>query len=319
MSNPIEEFKRQRMKKFEKSQAPSKSTEERSDATRVQQKKVRVESKAPAAQRPSSPYTKQDKEATEQYSKIGEIRRRNYYLNDPNFPRRINQDAADAQVRKTSFTDQNTLPFWLHAISPSQQIGAIIDGVKGGSYQDYVTSLTYGNSGIFTNKYANSHPIITSIGNGVFDLAVPTGGSSLYRWGTTPQMIGQGASKQVWTTPLSRRVTYIGGDPAYMAEQSTFPRTLKYTYKGMTKDGQAVHTAPKVIMRKNPSKSFVQDMHRRGIFRVRMPGDPEKVWLNKRTGKLGLDIELGWNPQVGTVFVDPEIMTVPEYAAMMGI
>lgn len=66
MSDPIEEFKKQQMKKFEKPQAPSKSREERSDVTRVQLKKVKVEDKTPPAER-SSPYTQSDREAVVRY------------------------------------------------------------------------------------------------------------------------------------------------------------------------------------------------------------------------------------------------------------
>lgn len=241
-------------------------------------------------------------------------------MTEQNMFHRAKVAAADAQVRRTAFTDDNTLQFWLDALSPTQHLRAIYDGVRGGSYQDYVNSLKYGNNGPFTNAYAARNPGITKAGNFGIDLVAPYSWMRFFKYATTPRMIGQGASKQAWRmSPFSSKITYIGGDPAYMAEQSALPKTLKYTYEGVTKDGQAVHTAPRVIMRKRPSKSFVQDMHRRGIFRMRMPGDPEKVWYDRLTKRLFPDAEYGWSPFQGQVLVDPEPMTVPEYLAMMGI
>lgn len=246
-------------------------------------------------------------------------RKQNEYLNDPNFPSKINRDAADRQVRRTAFTDENTLSFWLHALSPSQQVGAVIDGFQGGSYGDYVRSLTYGNSGIFTDNYAVRHPIVSTVGNIGFDILAPYSWMKSYRYATTPQMIGQGAEKEAWLmNPLSREVTLIGGDPAYIAEQSNLPRSIKYTSQGVTKDGRAVTTAPRVIMKKNPSRSFIQDMHRRGFFRMRMPGDTERVYVNPRTWQVILDAEYGWSPWLGEAFVDSGTMPLSDYAMMIG-
>lgn len=320
MSNPIEEFKRQQMKKFEKSRTPSKPREERSDATRVQPKKVGVESKVPIAKSPSSPYTQYDKEAAEIHARENEIRKHNEYINDPNFPSKINRDYADKQVKKTSFTDENTLQFWGNAILPSQQIGAVIKGVKDGSYQSYVDALTYGNSGVFPDAVAEQYPILTAVGNLGFDILTPYSISKFYRYATTPQIIGQGAEKTAWRmSPFSREVTYIGGDPAYMAEQSSIPNTLKYTYKGVTKDGQAVSTAPVVSRISSPTKELVQKMRRFGYYLIKTPEDTEMVWFNPRLDKVLADVEYGHTPSRGTILMDPEIIpSYEEYLGMIG-
>lgn len=241
-------------------------------------------------------------------------------MTEQNMFHRAKVAAADARVRRTAFTDENTLPFWLHALSPSQQIGAIIDGFQGGSYGDYVRSLTYGNSGIFTDAYAARNPGIVTAGNIGFDMITPAGLAKLYTWGTTPRIIGQGVSKQAWTTPLSRRVTYIGGDSEYIQAQNGISQALKLRPEGVTLTGELVHSAPKVIMTKSPGKNLFQRVvDNDHYFPTMFKGDTEVALVNPGTRMALTDLEYGFNPfNWRRYLVDPEVMPIHQYAQIVG-
>lgn len=233
------------------------------------------------------------------------------------------QKAIDEQVRRTAFTDDDTLNYWLDAMSVTHHLRAMYDGITDGSYQTYVNSLKHGNPGMFSKETYEEYPWLEVVNAGI-DLGAPLGVSKFFRYATTPRMVGQGVSKEGWiANPFSRRVTLIGGDPAYMSEQSNIPRAAKYTYEGVTKDGRAVHTTPRLkIMKESPSKSFIQDMHRQGIFRRRMPGDTERVLFDSRGSRgnrIIADVEYGRNPfTLREYIVDGEPMPIGEYRGMMG-
>ena len=55
----------------------------------------------------------------------------------------------------------------LNVLSPSQQFGAIVDWAQG--EKGYWEGIGAGNSGFFTDKYAEEHPIISTIGNTIAD------------------------------------------------------------------------------------------------------------------------------------------------------
>lgn len=55
----------------------------------------------------------------------------------------------------------------LNVLSPSQQFGAIVDWAQG--EKGYWEGIGGGNSGFFTDKYAEEHPIISTIGNTIAD------------------------------------------------------------------------------------------------------------------------------------------------------
>lgn len=100
----------------------------------------------------------------------------NHFYNDPKFIHSRNVEAADKQVRNTAFSDDKTINLILNSLSPSQQIGAIIDGFQG---EGYLNSLRNGNSGIFTDTYATRHPYLTSGANLLFDVGSGIGASKL--------------------------------------------------------------------------------------------------------------------------------------------
>lgn len=100
----------------------------------------------------------------------------NHFYNDPKFIHSRNTEAADKQVRNTAFSDDKTVNLMLNSLSPSQQIGAIIDGFQG---EGYLNSLRNGNSGIFTDAYAVRHPNLTSGANLLFDVGSGIGASKL--------------------------------------------------------------------------------------------------------------------------------------------
>ena len=59
----------------------------------------------------------------------------------------------------------------LQPLSISQQVGAVADAVQG--KRNYLESLFNGNSGFFTDKYAEEHPVISTLGNMAGDVAIP--------------------------------------------------------------------------------------------------------------------------------------------------
>lgn len=61
----------------------------------------------------------------------------------------------------------------LNVLSPSQQFGAIVDWAQG--EKGYWEGIGGGNSGFFTDEYAKEHPIITSTGNALADVAITAG------------------------------------------------------------------------------------------------------------------------------------------------
>ena len=61
----------------------------------------------------------------------------------------------------------------LNVLSPSQQFGAIVDWAQG--EKGYWEGIGGGNSGFFTDEYAKEHPIITSTGNALADVATTAG------------------------------------------------------------------------------------------------------------------------------------------------
>lgn len=61
----------------------------------------------------------------------------------------------------------------LNVISPSTQFGAIVDWAQG--EKGYWEGIGGGNSGFFTDEYAKEHPIITSTGNALADVAITAG------------------------------------------------------------------------------------------------------------------------------------------------
>lgn len=90
-------------------------------------------------------------------------------LSDPNFIHKINVNASDKQVKNTAFTDDKTLSFWQNAITPSQLVGAAIDGFQEGSYGGFVNSLKNGNSGFVSDNFYREHPFLSQIINSTGD------------------------------------------------------------------------------------------------------------------------------------------------------
>lgn len=238
-------------------------------------------------------------------------------LSDPNFIHKVNLAHADQQVRNTSFTDDQTLDFWLNALQPSQQVGAIIDGIQGGSYGDYVQSLKEGNSGFFSDEFYKQHPELATIGNLIGDVATLYGGPKVYKWGNTPRLVGEGAQKKVYSAPFWRKVYSVGGDLEYIQLQSSMPGANKSKFVGYTLDGQAIHSQPKVKMIDRPSKGYIEKLIKNHFFPTEVAGDTETVFINPATQTVMLDPNYGRTLFGRVVNVDPEVLSIPEYFSML--
>lgn len=246
-------------------------------------------------------------------------------MTEQNMFHRSKVAAADARVRKTAFTDENTLPFWLHAISPSQQIGAIIDGFQGGSYGDYVRSLTYGNSGVFPDNYAAGNPVISTVGNIGFDILAPYSWMKFYRYATTPKIIeGATETQRVISYPFSPYVhKVINGDAEYVAlKNSLSKRVLKSKYEGNSLEGYPVYRQLKVIPSKTITKEFRRGLAKDNFYPTTIEGYDNVVAFNPMRKLFLDDIEgnvgrLPWLPFRQYAY-DLSALTPAEQVATIG-
>lgn len=96
-------------------------------------------------------------------------------------------DKAIAAEQRARNINQGTvlgqLASGLNVISPSQQFGAIVDWAQG--EKGYWEGIGGGNSGFFTDEYANEHPIWTLVGNGAADMTTGLLGIDAVNMATT--------------------------------------------------------------------------------------------------------------------------------------
>lgn len=121
----------------------------------------------------------------------------NTYFNDPQFIYHRNLESADAQVKRTAFSDDKTLNLVMNAMTPSQQVGAIRDG---NGLSGYWESLRNGNSGFVTEEYARKHPHLSNLINLTGDIAA----GGLLSKAITPRNI-IGASDFIVNIPSNTR------------------------------------------------------------------------------------------------------------------
>lgn len=214
------------------------------------------------------------------------------------------QKAIDEQVRRTAFTDDDTLSFALESLSPVHQIRAIYDGFKGGSYQDYVNSLKYHNPGLFTREFYDEHPWLEVFNVGA-DAGLTLGASSFYRYATTPRIIGEGGTEvqRVISYPFSPYVhKVISGDTDYIAlKNSLSKRVLKSKYEGNSLDGYPVYRQLKVVPSETVSKGFRRGLAKDNFYPTSVEGYDNVIAFNPMKGLFIDDINgnvgrLPWFP-----------------------
>lgn len=97
----------------------------------------------------------------------------------------------------------------LNVLSPSTQFGAIVDLAQG--EKGYWEGIGEGNSGFFTDKYAEKHPIISGVGNMVVDTATGILGLDIPQLATGTSRLSTQLTKLPYRLKGYR--TYYHGSP----------------------------------------------------------------------------------------------------------
>lgn len=143
----------------------------------------------------------------------------------------------------------------LNRLSPTQNIGLAIDLFKG---KDLGQSWM-GNSGIVSDEFARQHPYWAMAFNLAGDLGISTSASQVYKWGTTPKLIGSGAESEVWSSPFSNHVIkYSSITPEEMRMMNSIPGFAKAEYLGQTTDGLYIYKQQKLIIPKDQIQQLRQ-------------------------------------------------------------
>lgn len=217
---------------------------------------------------------------------------------------------ADARTAETSAFHKP-----LNFLSPSQYVGAAFDYFQGES--PFWEGVYNGNSGWVPDNFARQYPRATTLINTGVDAALGHGTGKVYNWGTTPRLIGEGASKKVYSAPFSRKVYSVGGDPEYIQMQNNVPGALQNKFEGYTLEGEPVFSSPKVKMISGPNKSFIKKAINHQFFPTEVIGDTETVFINPGTKQVLLDMEYGRDWLGRTYAVDPEVLPTDEYFKML--
>lgn len=225
-------------------------------------------------------------------------------------------DAAGSSLETLGeFVDVN-LPGVSKVASPSWWLGNIGQG-----YVENPFDYNIRNNGVFEfaplQQYSNEWWV--PLANLGVDLGTGYGGARFIKWGTTPRLIGEGASKKVYSAPFSNKVYTVGGDSKYMALQSTLPETNPYTYIGETIDGP-VHSSPKLYFtsRGMPGRKLLQKIADIGqYFPSEVIGDPQPALINPMRNSVLTDLEEGWNWKFQQKLLDPEELDISSYFSLL--
>lgn len=245
-------------------------------------------------------------------------------MTEQNMFHRSKVAAADARVKRTAFTDEDTLQFALESLSPVHQARAIYDGFKGGSYQAYVNSLKYHNPGLFNHELYEKYPWLEVFNAGA-DIGLTLGTSSLYRYATTPKIIdGATETQRVISYPFSPYVhKVINGDAEYIAlKNSLSKRVLKSEYEGNSLEGYPVYRQLKVIPSKTITKEFRRGLAKDNFYPTTIEGYDNVVAFNPMRKLFLDDIEgnvgrLPWLPFRQYAY-DLSALTPAEQVATIG-
>lgn len=205
----------------------------------------------------------------------------------------------------------------LNRLSPTQNIGFIIDAIKGKN----LLQSHMGNSGIVSDNFANKYPLLSTAINMAGDLGLSAGMSSLYRYGTTLRPIGNGAEAEVYSAPLSRYVYKLTSiEPDYMDLKHQVPEVLPSEYMGTTESGLYIYRQPKAfIPKKYPKK--LDNMYKRMIRKQWFPFQEEDGiydFIDPANQLVVTDLgpgNIGWYRGRYRI-IDPSVLPLDEYTEM---
>ena len=145
-------------------------------------------------------------------------------------------------------------------LSPSHDIRLLYDLSQGGfdAINPFdLKSSWYGNNGVVPDKFANDNPTIATLINVLLDGGFYKTAGNLYKWGTTPKLIGNGAEAEVYSSPFSNYVIkHSSIPPEEMIRMNRVPGFAKCKYLGTTNDGRYIYQQKKLVIPKDPSKEF---------------------------------------------------------------
>lgn len=172
---------------------------------------------------------KNDIKASQLYDDMAPIREKAYQqslIDDVNRRHNTRVREADERVRKTAFSDGKTLTGILNFLSPSQQVGAIVDGIQGEGYWE---SLRNGNSGLVSDNFAAENPELASIINLTGDILAFKG---INRF-TGPRRSVSSPTKAKNTTALTDRTAGYVNNITAMEESPAWMETWEASPKGI--------------------------------------------------------------------------------------
>lgn len=191
------------------------------------------------------------------------------YKTENNFLRSLERDAEDNRIRKANHWEGV-----LNYLSPSQYVGAF--------KQDEVPwweSVWYGNAGLFSNDFAKKHPLLSTLGNGAFDILVPYSARKFYKYVSRPIEYSNGVETvRVWSPHMfSREVLKEYPKDSNPLLKSNIPETIQMKYKGTYPDGNSVFSQKKVKIPKELDPIKMRDLNHRIMrnsnFRLNEFGD----------------------------------------------
>lgn len=243
--------------------------------------------------------------------------------------------AADERTKATSPSSKNIMEHIVtpiaHLYSPSTQFSSIIDALQG--EKGYWEGIHYGNNGFVPDNWAKDNPNLTSGINMLADGLVYTAPYKIYKWGTTPKLIGNGAEFEVYSSPLSRNVTKFGSiPPEEIVLKNEVTGTIPMKYIGQTEDGLYGYTQRKAFVPKNfPNKKTMSKLYQRMVDNHWMPAREDSgmldfVKLEKTSsgiqpkfavdlgyGNIGFNSRLDWILNRTPVIIDNSLLDANGY------
>ena len=196
------------------------------------------------------------------------------------------ENAIKAEQRARNITPGavlGQLASGLNVISPSQQFGAIVDWAQG--EKGYWEGIGGGNSGFFTDEYAKEHPIITSTGNALADVAI-TAGIGKEIGGIQPQNIDYKIPDFSNTLNRGKELLWKVA-PSPIRDKIAIKRTLKH-FNGKSR-GQ-VESLLNNEAQQFYDENILPKIHNTNPFLI---DDPELFTSTNKPVKLGSSSDLG--------------------------
>lgn len=212
---------------------------------------------------------------------------------------------------------------FLNRLSPTQNIGFIVDAVKG---KNLVNSW-FGNSGITSEEFSQKYPYLAMAINTVGDVGIGYGFNKFHKWGTTPKHIGSGAEFDVETAPWWTYVKKTGDIPPNEVQlKNSVAGMVPMKYVGQTPEGLYQYTQKKVIVPKKLPKSMIK-LYQHLVDNQWFPNRQETnldfispvrklALLDVDTGNVGYKNWFDYLLQRRPVIIDNAVLEIPDYFAL---